>query len=215
MKYILFKKGMSLIMFSFFIFLLVLPANGATPKIKRMDKLDKLIKFSPELKTYEMPKMPSELNLDQKQLYEIEGLLKNLGLNWSLMVDAATGRPSIIQGGAIPFIPGPANDLTWDEVFPGCDSVKCLSLGIVEEKAKEWLLSYSDIFKLDGYEIKADPNGSGPIGDNLYFIRFQPYYEDIPLEGASIYFRINNGNLIQVGCEKFGDVTISSEPQLI
>ena len=144
----------------------------------------------------------------------INSMLAELGPAWSAAIELRTGRPTLIEGGAIPWIPGPANSLSWQSFGPTCKQNACIPVETVAGLARQFMARYPSVFMLDGYDLVIDPDGSGPVWDSLYFLRFQPYYKGVPLKRASVIFRINNGNLIQVVVDKLGALPADATPSL-
>ncbi len=137
------------------------------------------------------------------------------GPEWHFLMDERTGRVNLAEGGAIPFIPGPANDLRWEDFTnTPCHSARCFPVAKLEGLARDFLLKYENVFKVPQDELVLDPVGSVAVGDSVYFLRFQWVYGGVPVEGASIYFAINNGNLIQVGALKMGPISVDPLPTL-
>jgi len=54
---------------------------------------------------------------------------------WRFTVDLRRGVPTLLGGGAIPFIPGNANELSWD-IAPGCGQNQCIPVESVEPLAR-------------------------------------------------------------------------------
>ena len=154
----------------------------------------------------------------------IQGLISNApaiaafkaehGAAWHFTMDQRAGRVNLMDGGAIPFIPGPANTLKWADFGADCRNISCIPPGQVEALARDFLKRYQKIFVVDPDELVLVPAGSIPIGNSIYLLNFQWVYGGIPVDGGSVYFRINNGNLIQVGMEKIGNITLDPAPGL-
>ena len=62
--------------------------------------------------------------------------------------------------------------------------------------------------------LELDPDGSIPIRQSLYFLRFQAYFHGYPIQGGSVDFRINNGNLIQITMDKVARIDLNPAPAL-
>jgi hypothetical protein len=144
-----------------------------------------------------------------------EGILKFLSENsgeWKVFVDKRRGVPSLIDGGAIPFIPGPANDLSFRNFGASCESIQCIPKEKVETLAREFLDKYPGLFPVKQEELVADPDGTIAIGEAIYLLRFQWVIDGIPVENGSIFFRINNGNLIQIASTNISAAKIDTNP---
>ncbi|MEA2600993.1 MAG: trimeric autotransporter adhesin [Acidobacteriota bacterium] len=137
------------------------------------------------------------------------------GAAWHFLVDQRTGRLNLVDGGAIPFIPGSANKLRWQDFGTAdCQSPACISSAEMESLARDFLTRNRGVFQLDPEELVLDPAGAAPIGNSIYFLRFQWTRGGVPVEGGSVFFAINNGNLIQVGLTNIGDVTVDPKPSI-
>jgi len=132
--------------------------------------------------------------------------------SWRILIDLRRGVPSLIDGGAIPWIPGPANSLSWSSFAPGCGSIQCIPREKVEVLAREFLDKYPGLFPVKQEELVIDPNGTVPVWDSIYLVRFQWTIDGIPVEGASIYFIINNGNLISVSSTRVAPQSLDTRP---
>ena len=126
------------------------------------------------------------------------------GEAWRFTVDLRRGVTSLLDGGAIPIIPGAANNLAWEDFAPGCSSYDCLPVATVEALARDFIDAIAEALGLRSRDLGLDPAGSGPFSDHLYFLRFGWTAGGLPVERASVYVRINSGNLIQIASERIG-----------
>jgi len=136
------------------------------------------------------------------------------GAAWSFVIDERSGRLNLLDGGAIPFIPGPANTLSAESFGVSGRSAQDVPVEKVEALARDFLKRYYDVFQVNPDELVLDPSGSGPIWDSIYFLRFQWTPQGVPVEGGSVFFRINNGNLIQVAMENISGAPVDAVPTL-
>lgn len=136
------------------------------------------------------------------------------GTAWSFIIDERTGRVNLLDGGAIPFIPGPANELDEEAFGVSCRSAQCMPVEKVEAQAREFLKRYQDVFQVDPDELVLDPLGSVPVWDSIYLLHFRWEPGGVPVQGGSVFFRINNGNLIQVATKNITDVPLDPLPTL-
>ena len=135
-------------------------------------------------------------------------------MNWRFILDQRRAVPTLVDGGAIPFTPGLANDIDWESFAPGCRNISCLPLGQIENKARAFLSSHQEIFRVTDGDLVLDPAGSVAVGASMYYLRFQWNLAGIPVEGASVNFRINNGNLIQVATKSIGPIALDPNPAI-
>lgn len=176
--------------------------------------LDAMVFITPELRTVETNE---DFRVIKESFVSQQGCLSFLtekGSEWSIIIDKRRGVPSLIDGGVLPIIPGFMNDLDWQSFEPGCTSIQCLSKKKVEECARAFLKRYEGLFPISQEELVLDPEGTLPFGESIYMLRFQWIIDDIPVEGGSIFFRINSGNLLQVASSHIAPMNISTEPQI-
>ena len=136
------------------------------------------------------------------------------GEKWRLVVNERTGRADLLGGGAIPFIPGPANELKWSDFDAKCERPSCIPLTKMASLARAFLERYQGLLKVNPDQLVLEPVGSVPVGSSIYHLRFQWVYHDLPVEGASVFFTINNGNLIQIGMQNIGEIHLDPKPTI-
>lgn len=134
------------------------------------------------------------------------------GAGWHFLIDKRTGRLNLLDGGAIPFIPGSANKLQWKDFGTSCQSPSCIPPARMESLARDFLVRNRGVFQLNPEELVLDPLGAAPIGNSIYFLRFQWTRGGVPVEGGSVFFAVNNGNLTQVGLPNIGNITVDPKP---
>lgn len=176
-----------------------------------LSELDALSFQRPELRVVETNKEHRQLE-NQEFNSPVSRLENTYGKNWNVWVDERRGIPSLIDGGAIPFIPGPANNINWETVSIGCQTNSKIPIEYVENKARQFMEDWKDLLKVDQKELVLDRVGSGPAGESYYYLRFKWVPLGIPVEGASVYFRINGGNLLQVATSKIGKINLDPLP---
>ncbi len=189
------------------------PTFAVAPKEAR-DRLDLLVWVDPSLRVVEVPADAAVAGEALEAYPAMEAFRASHGGAWRFTVDLRRGVTSLLDGGAIPIIPGRANDLPWDAVAPGCASADCLPVATVERLARAFIDASSEALGVRSADLELDPVGSGPFGDSLYFLRFQWTVGGVPVEHASVYVRINGGNLIQLATERVGKASLSVEPTL-
>ncbi len=133
--------------------------------------------------------------------------------NMYIFFDRITGKPSLISGEGIPWIPGWVNDIKGSDLgLPDGIGGKDVPLSIVSQKAIGLINKYPKLFSIDPNFLKVNHIASGPISDYLYNVRFDFYYLDIPVERAHLSFHLNNGNLVQFGQEFICDSIYEIDP---
>ena len=178
------------------------------------DELDLLAFTDPQLRVVEVNADASGQGEALAAFQEMEAFRSAHGAAWRFTVDLRRGVPTLLGGGAIPMIPGDANDLRWENFAPGCQENACIPLSTVESLARRFMEQNSSIFGVNPSQLEIDPEGSGPIGDTMYFIRFQWKIGGVPVERGSVYFRINRGNLIQVATDGISPIQIDPSPDV-
>jgi len=188
-------------------------ASAVTTK-EALDDLDLLVYIDSQLRVVETTADAHDHGESLPGMEAIDAFQARYGTAWRFTMDLRRGVASLAGGGAIPFIPGSANDLAWGEIAPGCTENECIPVSAVEGLARDFLDEYRSIFGVGSGDVVLDPDGSGPVGSSLYLLRFQPVVGGIPIERSSVFFRISHGNLIQVATESVGNVTVSPTPTI-
>ena len=198
--------------------LLVVPT--AAPQLEAFtpkgtpDQLDRLAFQSPELRVPEIPVDAATIRDQVAAIAAMDAFRATHGAAWRFVLDLRRGVPTLVTGGAIPMVPGPANGLRWSEVAPGCDGLDCLPQATVEARARALLAANQAIFGVADGDLVLDPDGTLAVGRSLYFVRFAWRHAGIPVEGASVYLRINNGNLIQIATSGIGPIALDPAPAI-
>ena len=78
--------------------------------------LDTLAFTRPQLRLSETLTEAESLSGRIENISDMDRFRSEYGTAWHFLMDERTGRVNLLNGGAIPFIPGPANDLRWDEL---------------------------------------------------------------------------------------------------
>lgn len=176
--------------------------------------LDHVAFARPEMR---VPETNTDAELIREKLSiirEVDQFRAENGPAWRFTIDERRDRIALLDGGAIPFIPGSANDLKWEGGGPDFRGDATLSQAKVEALARQFLANYRSLFRIDPSDLVLDPDGTLPIGDSIYLLRFQWTYAGIPVDRGSVYFRINGGNLIQVGTEYVGPISLDPRPYI-
>jgi subtilisin-like proprotein convertase family protein len=178
-----------------------------------LSDLDALAFSRPELRVVETNRDSDSVRTLIPDAAKIDEFLATYGSAWTVWVDLRRGRPSLIDGGAIPFLPGAANSLDWRAFAPeGCREYSCLPKARVEAEARAFLERWRSLIRVDPAELVLDPAGSGPVGSSFYFLRFQWAPGGVPVEGGSVFLRVNGGNLLQVATTNLGDLRLDPKP---
>jgi trimeric autotransporter adhesin len=119
---------------------------------------------------------------------------------WQGYVDRRNGLLEIAEGSGIPWIPGPGNQLSREDVAPHLAGEQ-VDLAALEKIARGFLPRVAPLLGVDPRSLRLSPGRSGQGGGYLWVVDFDVLRDGIPVEGARVVFRINNGNLVQLGSE--------------
>jgi Zn-dependent metalloprotease len=134
--------------------------------------------------------------------------------DWEVRWDSRSDRPNVIEGSGIPVLPGRGNKLRLSDLklaHEGGPGVKD-----VEARLRSFLADFPEVLKVGHLDLRLDPASTVNVGDEkqLWFVEFQQLHRGVPVEGAKVYFRINNGNIVQFGTEKVADVRLNPTPRI-
>ena len=118
--------------------------------------------------------------------------------SWRMTFDAATGRAAMLEG-SLPWVSGAANS----SAAAGA-ALKDVPTRTMIDKALAFLKENPDLFGVDPNDLRPMDGATGPIGDSAYFVDFRWTWKGIEVEKAHVVFRVNHGNLVQVGQEYVG-----------
>jgi trimeric autotransporter adhesin len=130
---------------------------------------------------------------------------------WEVRWDARNGRPNLIQGAGIPLLPGKGNKLAAADLklaHAGGPDLKD-----VEARVRALLADFPELLNVSGFDLRLDPTSSINAGE-LWSVELQQFHRGVPVEGAKVFFRINNGNIIQLGTERIAEVHTSATPRV-
>jgi fibronectin type 3 domain-containing protein len=123
-----------------------------------------------------------------------------VGEQWVADVDKRSGRITYAEGAGIPWVPGRGNDLSPRSIV-GLSRTGTVDLATLEGRARAFLPRVEGILGLEGAELKLNESRSGQQSAYVWFVDFDVVRGGMPVEGARVVFRVNNGNLIQFGTE--------------
>ncbi len=126
--------------------------------------------------------------------------------DWRVQMDARAGTPLMIEGAAIPLIPGPGNSLARTAGAGGTAPEEATGLAAVAAATTAFLADNQALLQASADTLVLDRQASVGIGRNNRFwsLRYQAVFHDpdlgpIPIRDAHVFFRINQGNLVQFG----------------
>lgn len=143
----------------------------------------------------------------------LEGFFSRYSAQWEVSVDQRSGRPHLIQGAGVPLLPGRGNDLRHEEV--GLKRAKP-TLAEVEARVRAFLASAPDLLQVAGFDLRLDTERSVAYGADAHFwnLDLQQYHGGVPVRDANVFFRINHGNIVQLGADRVAAVEIDPQPLL-
>jgi hypothetical protein len=155
-----------------------------------------------------------KVGADVAQLRVLDGFFAQHSQEWEVRWDRRSNRANLVQGVGVPLLPGRGNNLTRTDLQ--LRTAGEIRLADVESLVRGFMNRFPEMFDTAGSTFRLDPRRSakvGPDGD-LWFLELQQTHKGIPVDGASLFFRINNGNLVQFGSENVAPVFASSKPRL-
>lgn len=205
-------QSISIARFCFVLFMSFFCAVASAQKTKEtVSNLDQRVYANPSLRVVETPVEASIVRSELLNYQAIESFQATHGKAWSVIVDRRRGVVGLLDGGAIPFIPGSANSLQWDSISPECSSAVCVPKEKLEQLARKFLAENAKVFGINPDQFALIPEGTGPV-DHMVYINFRQVVSGIPVADSAVWFRINNGNLIQVATENVAPVSVNLVP---
>jgi hypothetical protein len=145
--------------------LLVIPGLRPDPKEPR-DQLDLLVNIDPSLRVVEVNVDATTYNGPLPTFQATEDFRAAYGEAWRFTVDLRRGVTSLLDGGAIPFIPA-SRTTSLGGLRPGCSSATVC-------RWRRWRRSPATSSTRTprahcACDLVLDPAGSGPFGDHSTF----------------------------------------------
>ncbi len=198
------------------------PAGAQKVKASR-DALDDLTRVNTEMW---LPPQLEDVNTLRAKASREEGqslssvflewdrFLSEQGGGWSMIVDRLAGRPALLWGKGIAWIPGTANSIRSEDLeLPPLVKSKDVPLGKVAAIALAFIDAHYGLFGVESADLRLNSMASGPMLDYIYFLDFDWTYHGIPVERAHLVFRLNHGNLVQMGEEYISSSIQSLDPR--
>lgn len=121
--------------------------------------------------------------------------------DWQSTVDHRTGQIALAEGGNVAWVPGRGNALTNANIARFLGGRTKLDTSVLDSIARGYLPRVSALLGVDARTLVLSQGRSGSPADHLWFVDYDVVREGLPIEGARVIFRVNNGNLIQFGSE--------------
>jgi subtilisin-like proprotein convertase family protein len=182
----------------------VTPEQHARPKLSRAF-------LAPELDV--QPELEATASLAAAPEHaEAASFLQRNGGTWEMRWDRRADRPNLVQGSGIALIPGRGNSLTLAQL--GLGSREPVDMAVVETRLHDFINANADLLKSKGLEFRLDPDSSISYGEgnSHWFVEFAQYKDGVRVEGASLFFRIAAGNIVQFGANEVAPVAIDALP---
>jgi fibronectin type 3 domain-containing protein len=125
------------------------------------------------------------------------------GADWQASIERRTGLVTFAEGGNVAWVPGRGNKLTTRDLAGFLGTKARVDLEVMEAIARDYLPRVQSFLGVDPKELVLDRGRSGQPADHLWFVDFNVVREGLPVEGARVVFRVNNGNLVQYGTENY------------
>lgn len=146
---------------------------------------------------------------------QARAFLGRYGGQWEFSLDGRTGRPVLVQGSGIPMIPGRGNSLGHDALagLPMPDGK--ITIDTLEPLARGFIEANASLLHPTLGTLELDRTTSSIRRDGgLASIYFTWKIGGVPVEGASVFLRLNSGNVVQFGSPLVGPVTTGTKPTL-
>ncbi len=131
--------------------------------------------------------------------------------DWEVRWDERNNRPNLIQGAGIPLLPGRGNKLALADLKLGHEGGP--GLADVEAKLRGFMADFPELLNVGSFDLRLDAKSTVNVGD-VWFVEFQQFHRGLPVEGAKVFFRINNGNIVQLGTERVAEVRVPATPKI-
>ena len=205
-------KGLRLIGLVGFAVLLSTPIGAFTTKESR-HALDGLVLVRPELRTPQTPVDLDDLRPGQPGGAGLRAFRAEHGAPWSARLDQRRNVLTLLHGGAIPFLPGNANALRWEDFGASCRDASCIPVATIEALTRRFLDRYRTLIGIDPGELVLEESSVGPV-EHMVYATYRQVVNGVPVEGAALRFAINRGNLLQVSTSRIAPVRIGTTPAL-
>src|SRR5947199_10208840 len=120
---------------------------------------------------------------------------------WSATIDKRTGLVTFAEGGNVAWIPGHGNHLTTKDLGGLLKAKPQIDLEVMDAIARDYMPRVKSFIGFDPSQLVLNRARSGQPAGPVWLVDYDVVREGMPIEGARVVFRVNNGNLIQYGTE--------------
>ncbi|HEY3568118.1 MAG TPA: hypothetical protein VGP73_09320 [Thermoanaerobaculia bacterium] len=120
---------------------------------------------------------------------------------WNASIDKRTGLVTFAEGGNVAWIPGHGNHLTTKDLGLFLKAKPQIDLEVMDAIARDYMPRVKSFVGFDPSQLALNRARSGQPAGHVWFVDYDVVREGMPIEGARVVFRVNNGNLIQYGSE--------------
>ncbi|MDC8012426.1 PKD domain-containing protein [Tahibacter soli] len=167
--------------------------------------------LAPELDVHPALEATEQLRETMSRPAAADFLKRNPG-TWEMRWDRRGDRPNLVQGSGVPVVPGRGNKLDLGKM--GLAAGETIDLAVVEARLLDFVAANRDLLKTDGLEFQLDTTSSVGYGkDNTHwFIEFAQSKNGVRVQGANLFFRVSNGNIVQFGSNLVAPVDVDTFP---
>ncbi len=167
-----------------------------------------LLQVQPDLDT------TTSLAADTASHAGVDNFLNTFGGSWTVRWDRRSNRPNLIQGSGIPLIPGSGNKLTNGDL--GLQPAQKVDLNTLDTLVRQFAHENRQLLKIAGMDFRLDRANSAPYGDghDHWFVTLDQYYKGVRVDGATLFFRLSHGNIVQFGSQRVAPVNIDVKPSI-
>ena len=143
---------------------------------------------------------------------ELQAFFAKHSSDWKVSVDSRNNLPHLIQGKGIPLIPGKGNNLSRQGLKVSHSGE--LELDDVAGLLRQFMKQNAGLVETSDQELRLDRERSLGFGPNNYLwsVEFQQFHGGVPVEGAFVFFRINHGNIVQLGANRTSSIDLDVTP---
>jgi trimeric autotransporter adhesin len=120
---------------------------------------------------------------------------------WNATIDKRTGLVTFAEGGNVAWIPGRGNKMSTKDLGVFLKSKTQIDLEVMDAIARDYMPRVKSFLGFNPNELTLNRARSGQPASHVWFVDYDVVREGLPIEGARVVFRVNNGNLIQYGTE--------------